>query len=62
MNAQQIDMMFEKITELTVQRDLARDHAVRLQDQLEAVKSAISSDRRKAASRANGLKGGFKKN
>ena len=58
MTHQQIDRMHEQVRTLKIERDTARGHAVNLQDQLERLKSRISTAARKAASKRNGLKGG----
>jgi len=58
MTYQQIDRMHEQIRQLKAERDTARGHAVNLQDQLEALKSRLSSQARKNASKKNGRKGG----
>ena len=58
MTANQLDRLFEQVHNLITERDTARAHCVRLQDELEAIKSKHSTPARKAASRRNGLKGG----
>lgn len=58
MTYQQIDRMHEQVRQLKMERDTARDHAVRLQDEMETLKSRLSSRARKNASKRNGLKGG----
>ena len=58
MTYQQIDRMHEQMRQLKSERDLARGHAVNLQDQLETLKSRLSSQARKNASKKNGRKGG----
>ena len=58
MTANQLDRLFEQVHNLITERDTARAHCVRLQDELEALKSRISTAARKAASKRNGLKGG----
>jgi len=58
MTAAQLDRLFEQVHQLVTERDTARAHSVRLQDELERLKSRISTAARKAASKRNGLKGG----
>jgi hypothetical protein len=58
MTYEQIDRMHEQMRALKISEQRARDHAVWLQDQLEAEKAKNSTARRKRASRKNGLKGG----
>ena len=58
MTANQLDRLFEQVHRLVQDLEIARAHNVRLQDQLEALKSKHSTPARKAASRKNGLKGG----
>jgi len=58
MTPKQLDALFEQVQRLIQERDTARVHVVRLQDELESLKSRISTAARKAASRRNGLKGG----
>jgi len=58
MTYEQIDRMHEQIRQLKTERDTARGHVVNLQDQLETLKSRLSSQARKNASKRNGLKGG----
>jgi len=58
MTYEQIDKMHEQIRALKISEQRARDHAVWLQDQLEAAKARLSSRARKNASKRNGLKGG----
>jgi hypothetical protein len=58
MSPQQLDKLFEQVQRLLTERDTARAHNVRLQDELEALKHKHSTPARKAASRRNGLKGG----
>jgi predicted nucleic acid-binding Zn-ribbon protein len=58
MTYEQIDKMHEQIRALKISEQRARDHAVSLQDELERLKSRISTAARKAASKRNGLKGG----
>jgi hypothetical protein len=58
MTHQQIDRIHEQMRALKNSEQRARDHAVWLQDQLEAAKGRLSSQARKAASKRNGLKGG----
>jgi len=58
MTYEQIDKMHEQIRALKTERDTARGHIVNLQDQLETLKSRLSSRARKNASKRNGLKGG----
>jgi peptidoglycan hydrolase CwlO-like protein len=58
MTANQLDRLFEQVHNLIAERDTARAHNVRLQDELERLKSRISTAARKAASKRNGLKGG----
>jgi hypothetical protein len=58
MTPNQLDKLFDQAHNLIVERDTARAHAVRLQDELDRLKSRISTAARKAASKRNGLKGG----
>lgn len=58
MTYEQIDRLHEQMRQLKTERDTARGHAVNLQDQLETLKSRLSSQARKNASKRNGLKGG----
>ena len=58
MTPKQLDALFEQVQRLIQERDTARAHCVRLQDELERLKSRISTAARKAASKRNGLKGG----
>jgi deoxyadenosine/deoxycytidine kinase len=58
MTPKQLDALFEQVQRLLTERDRARDHAVRLQDEIETLKSRLSSRARKNASKRNGLKGG----
>ena len=58
MTYKQIDRMTKQVRQLKSERDTARGHAVNLQDQLESLKSRLSSQARKNASKRNGLKGG----
>jgi hypothetical protein len=50
--------MHEQMRQLKAERDLARGHAVHLQDEIESLKARLSSWARKNASKRNGLKGG----
>ena len=58
MTYEQIDRLHEQVRQLKTERDAARDHAVNLQDEIETLKSRLSSQARKNASKRNGLKGG----
>jgi hypothetical protein len=58
MTHQQIDRMHEQMRALKNSEQRARDHAVRLQDEIETLKARLSSRARKNASKRNGLKGG----
>ena len=58
MTPKQLDDLFEKVHRLLIERDTARVHAVKLQDEIETLKSRLSSQARKNASKRNGLKGG----
>jgi peptidoglycan hydrolase CwlO-like protein len=58
MTANQLDKLFEQAQKTIVERDTARAHVVRLQDELKRLKSRISTAARKSASKRNGLKGG----
>ena len=58
MTPKQLDALFEQVQRLLTERDRARDHAVRLQDEIEYLKARLSSQARKIASKKNGLKGG----
>lgn len=53
MTPKQLDALFEQVQRLLTERDRARDHAVRLQDEIETLKSRWQ---RKKASKRNGLK------
>lgn len=58
MTYEQIDRLHEQVRQLKGERDTARGHAVKLQDEIETLKSRLSSKARKNASKRNGLKGG----
>ena len=58
MTPKQLDDLFEKVHRLLIERDTARGHAVKLQDEIEILKARLSSRARKNASKRNGLKGG----
>jgi len=58
MTPNQLDKLFEQVQRLLTERDTARAHVVRLRDDLERLKSRISTAARKAASKRNGIKGG----
>jgi len=58
MTANQLDRLFEQVHQLITDLATSRAHNVRLQDELESLKSRISTAARKAASKRNGLKGG----
>jgi deoxyadenosine/deoxycytidine kinase len=58
MTPKQLDALFEQVQHLLRERDTARGHVVRLQAEIETLKSRLSSRARKNASKRNGLKGG----
>jgi len=58
MTYEQIDRMHEQMRQLKAERELARGHAVNLQDEIERLKARLSSRARKNASKRNGRKGG----
>jgi hypothetical protein len=58
MTPNQLDRLFEQVHNLITDLATSRAHNVRLQDELESLKSRISTAARKAASKRNGLKGG----
>jgi len=58
MTPKQLDALFEQVQHLLRERDTARGHIVRLQDEIATLKARLSSRARKTASKRNGLKGG----
>jgi len=58
MTPKQLDALFEQVQRLLLERDTARGHVVRLQDEIETLKARLSSRARKNSSKRNGLKGG----